>query len=118
MESFPDASLCRHKEKFLQLVRNMRNPKNPQLRLRVAVGHMQAAELVAASPTELAPEEVQKEIKAIEKFNAEASAVRKNTEVTTRFGSCSKCKHPNTSYFMLQTRSADEPMTIFITCVS
>lgn len=110
--------LLSHKTKFLQLIRNLRDPQNPQLRLRVAVGHMGPAELVSASPTELAPEEVKQEIKAIEKYNAEASAVRKNTEVTTRFGSCSKCKCPRTSYFMLQTRSADEPMTVFITCVN
>ena len=29
---------------------------------------------------------------------------------------CGKCKSLKTSYFQLQTRSADEPMTTFVTC--
>ena len=30
---------------------------------------------------------------------------------------CDKCTHRNTDYFQLQTRSADEPMTTFVTCM-
>jgi len=30
---------------------------------------------------------------------------------------CGKCKKRRTSYYQLQTRSADEPMTTFITCL-
>lgn len=30
---------------------------------------------------------------------------------------CDKCKKRNCTYYMLQTRSADEPMTAFITCL-
>lgn len=29
---------------------------------------------------------------------------------------CSKCKSDKTTYFQLQTRSADEPMTTYVTC--
>ena len=31
---------------------------------------------------------------------------------------CSQCKTNNTTYYSLQTRSADEPMTNFITCLT
>ena len=31
---------------------------------------------------------------------------------------CRKCKSNNCSYYQLQTRSADEPMTTFVTCIS
>jgi transcription elongation factor S-II len=31
---------------------------------------------------------------------------------------CRKCKSNNCSYYQLQTRSADEPMTTFVTCLS
>ena len=30
---------------------------------------------------------------------------------------CSKCKKNNTTYYQLQTRSADEPMTTFVSCL-
>lgn len=31
---------------------------------------------------------------------------------------CSKCKERKTSYYQLQTRSADEPMTTFVKCLN
>ena len=31
---------------------------------------------------------------------------------------CRKCKSNECSYYQLQTRSADEPMTTFVTCIS
>ena len=31
---------------------------------------------------------------------------------------CNKCKERKCSYYQLQTRSADEPMTTFITCIN
>lgn len=108
-----------HKTKFLQLLRSLRDATNPSLRLRVMVGHLAPAELVQLSATELAPEQVQKEIQELKSYNKEASKMRKpQQQVTTQFGACGKCKHPKTSYFMMQTRSADEPMTIFISCVN
>merc|ERR1711991_193074 len=86
--------------------------------LGLTVGHLESAELVGLSATDLAPEEVQMEIKDLEAYNKEASKARKaGGEITTRFGACGKCKCPKTSYFMMQTRSADEPMTVFISCI-
>jgi DNA-directed RNA polymerase subunit M/transcription elongation factor TFIIS len=31
---------------------------------------------------------------------------------------CSKCKGTRTTFYALQTRSADEPMTLFVTCLT
>jgi DNA-directed RNA polymerase subunit M/transcription elongation factor TFIIS len=31
---------------------------------------------------------------------------------------CSKCKSQKTTYYQMQTRSADEPMTTFVTCLN
>lgn len=31
---------------------------------------------------------------------------------------CSRCKSDKTTYFQLQTRSADEPMTTYVTCLN
>ncbi len=106
-----------HKTKFLVLLRNLRD--NSDLRLRVAVGHLECSELLALSAQEMAPEHVQNKIKDLEAYNKEASKSRPPTgEITKQFGACGKCKCPTTSYFMMQTRSADEPMTIFITCTN
>lgn len=37
---------------------------------------------------------------------------------TTNDFTCFKCKKNNCTYYQLQTRSADEPMTTFVTCVN
>lgn len=40
------------------------------------------------------------------------------TQITTDLFKCYKCKQRTTTYYQAQTRSADEPMTIFVTCVT
>ena len=37
---------------------------------------------------------------------------------TDEFHTCRKCKKNLCIYYQLQTRSADEPMTTFVTCLS
>jgi len=39
------------------------------------------------------------------------------TGASTEF-KCSKCKKRETNYYQVQTRSADEPMTTFVTCLN
>ena len=40
-----------------------------------------------------------------------------NLEAATDTFTCRKCRSKKCSYYGLQTRSADEPMTIFVTCL-
>ncbi|GMH19367.1 hypothetical protein Nepgr_021208 [Nepenthes gracilis] len=39
-------------------------------------------------------------------------------KATTDQFKCGRCKQWKCTYYQLQTRSADEPMTIFVTCVN
>jgi transcription elongation factor S-II len=34
------------------------------------------------------------------------------------FFTCNRCKSKKTTYYQLQTRSADEPMTTFVSCLN
>ena len=89
-----------HRTKFLQLVRNLRNEGNTQLRLRVVVGHLSCDELMTLTAVEMAPEQVQLQIKDLEAYNKEASKSRKPTgEITRQFGACGKCKCPHNLLF-------------------
>jgi transcription elongation factor S-II len=40
-----------------------------------------------------------------------------NLEAATDTFTCRKCKSNKCTYYLQQTRSADEPMTIFVTCI-
>lgn len=46
-----------------------------------------------------------------------ASKYSTNVEAMTEMFTCKKCKSKKCTYYELQTRSADEPSTIFITCI-
>lgn len=63
-------------------------------------------------PSELFPERWKKQIK--HKNNVEED---KNNMETTDLFKCYKCGKRKCTMFHLQTRSADEPMTCFVTCV-
>jgi transcription elongation factor S-II len=41
-----------------------------------------------------------------------------NMEAMTDTFTCRKCKSKKCSYYAMQTKSADEPMTLFITCLN
>lgn len=40
-----------------------------------------------------------------------------STEIADGMFKCPKCRSKKTTYYSIQTRSADEPMTNFITCI-
>lgn len=41
-----------------------------------------------------------------------------NIEATSDSFKCRKCRSDKTTHYQLQTRSADEPMTTFVTCIN
>ena len=41
-----------------------------------------------------------------------------NKDMATDIFKCGRCKKSECSYYQLQTRSADEPMTTFVTCLN
>ena len=53
-----------------------------------------------------------------EKFKRETAIYEEKTEAMTDMFKCGRCKLRKCTYYELQTRSADEGMTIFITCVN
>lgn len=105
-----------YRQKILSLVSNLKDARNPTLRDRVLSGEISGETLYTMKPHEMASDDVKKDIEQIKKenlFNAQA-AVEKRA-ITDRF-TCGKCKQKKVSYFQMQTRSADEPLTTFCTC--
>jgi DNA-directed RNA polymerase subunit M/transcription elongation factor TFIIS len=65
---------------------------------------------------ELRPLKWKKYNKDIEILNSEISDFNKELNTTDQF-KCPKCKESKCVYYQLQTRSADEAITSFITCI-
>ena len=66
----------------------------------------------------MASDERKREIESINAHNLlQSRAVIDNQAETDQF-KCGKCHQRKCKYYQLQTRSADEPMTTFVTCVN
>lgn len=53
-----------------------------------------------------------------EKIKRDKSKYETNIDAATDTFTCRKCKKNKCSYYQMQTRSADEPMTTFVSCLS
>jgi DNA-directed RNA polymerase subunit M/transcription elongation factor TFIIS len=53
-----------------------------------------------------------------QKIKRDASKYTTNIEASTDMYTCKKCKSKKCTYYELQTRSADESATIFVTCLN
>jgi transcription elongation factor S-II len=96
---------------------NLKAADNPALRRRVLMGSLAPERLVSMSAEELASDARRRENEAMrEKGKWEAVRGMQQAATTDQF-QCGKCKQRKTTFFQLQTRSADEPMTTFVTCV-
>jgi len=101
---------------------NLTDPKNPIFRAKVLMGFFKDSSFPTLKAEEMASDSK----------NSEREATRKRTleecqsDWGTRHGGiqesgmfqCGKCKGSRTTYFQMQTRSADEPMTTFVTCLN
>lgn len=105
-----------YRNKLRTFVMNLRNKKNPELRDRLLGGQITPEKFVKMTPNEMAPEGLKKEIEKLHKQNLfDAQGATEKRAITDRF-TCGKCKHKKVSYYQMQTRSADEPLTTFCTC--
>ncbi|CAL5364016.1 unnamed protein product [Camellia sinensis] len=107
-----------HKFKYRSILFNIRDSKNPDFRRKVLLGHVNPERLVEMSPEEMASNQRQLENKKIKEkalFKCQRKAAPKATCCEFR---CARCGKKETTYHQMQTRSADEPMTTFMTCVS
>lgn len=89
--------------------------KNTKLYDRMKKKEFTAKELVNMTNIDLFPENWQ--LLLDEKFKKNKVLYETKREAMTDQFKCRKCGSRETCYYEMQTRSADEPMTIFITCL-
>lgn len=89
---------------------------NTSLYTRYKEGTVTLAELAYFGFSDLYPE-IWKEL-SIRQFEREKRQLEGNKSMATDQFQCKRCGKRECTYYELQTRSADEPMTIFIQCVN
>ena len=89
---------------------------NPRLLERLLEKEFYPHELAFMEPVQTFPEHWKRIID--DKFKRDKYQYEGHSENNTDQFKCTRCKKRMCSYYELQTRSADEPMTIFITCLN
>jgi len=102
--------------KFRSLFSNLKDPLNDGLRNALFTGDLTPERLIMMSHEELANPKLQQQRKELKEYQQEARRGDRHMEATCTMFTCLKCNQNKTTYFQLQTRSADEPMTTFVTC--
>lgn len=92
------------------------NLKNMDLVNQIKNGKIKADELGKMSHQELNPENWVKLLET--KCKRDASKFNINVEASTDVYVCRRCKSRKCTYEAVQIRSSDEPMTIFVNCLS
>lgn len=117
---------------FRQIIKKWTNPKFCELysaRLKTMIYNLGKEDLIGRIKTnqvtakmlasmthqEMSPEKWRARMEM--KTQRDKSKLSTNIEASTDLFTCKKCKSKKCTYYELQTRSADEPATIFITCL-
>lgn len=107
-----------YKHKFLSLKNAFTS--NEDLKDDILKRKISVIEVIAMRPEQLRPGGVY--AKTVEdnvhKEMHKEYLIRKAEENHVGFFKCAKCKSLKTTYYQLQTRSADEPMTVYVSCLN
>ncbi|XP_048231392.1 transcription elongation factor TFIIS [Ricinus communis] len=104
--------------KYRSLIFNIRDAKNPDFRRKVLLGQVKPERIAELSSEEMASDERRKKNKEIKEKALLVCQLAGAPKATTDQFKCGRCGQRKTSYYQMQTRSADEPMTTYVTCVN
>ncbi|EAU81649.1 hypothetical protein CC1G_02665 [Coprinopsis cinerea okayama7 len=106
-----------YRGKIRSLYVNLKDKNNPTLKEDIVSGEIPASRFAVMTSEEMASEEQKAALKKIHEENLFKSLAAQEADAETDAFQCSKCKQRKCRYRQAQTRSADEPMTTFVTCV-
>lgn len=95
---------------------NLKDKHNPSLRESILSGDTAPEKLAKMTTQEMASEERKEADNQIRQANLFSSLGAGEQQAETDAFQCGRCKQRKCRYRQAQTRSADEPMTTFVTC--
>jgi DNA-directed RNA polymerase subunit M/transcription elongation factor TFIIS len=106
-----------YKQKFLQIQHNLKN--SPVLKGWIVDKKIKTIDVIDMRPEDLWPDGPYAK-KMEERIHKELRKEYLKKEIKNQEGffKCGRCKSMKTTYFQMQTRSADEPMTVFVSCLN
>ena len=106
-----------YKQKFLQIQHNLKN--SPVLKGWITDKKVKTKDVIHMRPEDLWPDGPYAK-KMEERIHKELRKEYLKKEIKNQEGffKCGRCKSNKTTYYQMQTRSADEPMTVFVSCLN
>ncbi|KIO32399.1 hypothetical protein M407DRAFT_18710 [Tulasnella calospora MUT 4182] len=104
-----------YRNKMRRLILNLKDKNNPSLRQAVVSGDLAVDRFCKMSNAEMASAELKKATELLNQQNLHHALAAGEQEAETDAFQCGRCKQRKTRYRQAQTRSADEPMTTFVT---
>jgi len=98
-------------DKFRSVFTNL----NASILSQLEKGEIKAHTIAFMTHQELDPQRWEQLIQA--KIKRDKNKFETNIEAATDTFKCRKCQSNKCTYYQMQTRSADEPMTTFVTCI-
>lgn len=102
-----------YKDKFLEIINLLVNKKSTYLISALELSKIDANKIAFMRPDELNPDKYETILK-----KKETEDYKKKNQATSSSYKCPKCKERKVSITQKQTRSADEPATLYIECKS
>ncbi|GAA0169222.1 general transcription factor [Lithospermum erythrorhizon] len=109
---------CAHKLKYRSIIFNMKDQKNPDFRRKVLFGQFVPDAIIELTPEQMASDAMQEKNEHIKQKALFECERGQSLEATCEKFKCGRCGKRETTYYQMQTRSADEPMTTYVTCVN
>lgn len=106
-----------YKKNYCKVISNIHSNKNAKYVLdKIKYHYFKPDEIVSMNHTYLYPE-IWEELILKNKKKMDALTNNSELENMSSLFTCGRCKQNKCTYFQMQTRSADEPMTTFVTCL-
>eukprot|EP00928_Gymnodinium_smaydae_P049572 TRINITY_DN3328_c2_g2_i1.p1 TRINITY_DN3328_c2_g2~~TRINITY_DN3328_c2_g2_i1.p1 ORF type:complete len:393 (-),score=115.08 TRINITY_DN3328_c2_g2_i1:178-1356(-) len=101
---------------------NLKDKRNPAFKFKLLVGFITPDKVAKLGAADMASDEKNAErrkmaMDAMAAIDQDWAMKNGQIRISGMF-TCGKCKGTQTTYFQMQTRSSDEPMTTFATCLS
>jgi len=105
-----------YKAKIRSFFVNLKDKNNPGLRESIVSGDLPVAKFTKMTSQDMASEERKAADNKIMQENLFKALGAEEVQAETDAFQCGRCKQRKCRYRQAQTRSADEPMTTFVTC--
>ncbi|OCF40591.1 transcription elongation factor S-II [Kwoniella heveanensis CBS 569] len=106
-----------YRAKIRSIYLNLKDKGNPALRNEIVLGYIDTEAVAKMSKEEMASESVRSLNEKLASDNLFKAKAVGETQAETDAFKCGRCQQRKCTYYQMQTRSADEPMTTFVTCV-